>query len=118
MARTGAESMETLQQALERLERSGFTASFRAMPGGRIGARVGRGEMSYAPQSMIVEEVVRFEGCSDPEDQAVLFALRSPDEELRGSFVATYGPQIDAETAAVVQGLRANPEARRQHAPG
>ena len=48
----------------------------------------------------IVDEIVRFEGESDPDDEAVLFALRSRDDKARGTFVAadegTYAAQVDA----------------------
>jgi hypothetical protein len=59
---------------------------------------------------------VRFEGQSDPDDSAVLFALATPDDRFRGTFVAAYGPQMDAATAAAVEGLEVIPEQRRRHA--
>lgn len=101
--------METLQQAIRRLEGEGFTTSLLALSGGRIGTR----ERSYAPRDLVVEAVVRFEGLSDPEDEAVLFALRAPDG-LRGTFVAAYGPQMEPDTVAVVEGLEARPRASRR----
>jgi hypothetical protein len=97
--------METMQEAIERLEKRGFEIAFRALPGGELGARLeGADEVRYPAETMRVDEIVRFEGRSDPDDEAVLFALRSPDE-VRGTFAAAYGPHMEAETVAVVEKL-------------
>ena len=66
--------MEDLAQAVERLTVAGYCEDFRA-ESGRLRA-VGNGSL-HEPESLVIEEIVRFEGASDPEDQAVLFALRS-----------------------------------------
>lgn len=101
--------METLSAAIERLGGHGFRASFRAATGGALQAA----ERSYAPEDLIVEEIVRFEGQSDPEDQAVLFALSTKDGSVRGTFVATYGTGIGPESAAAIHRLEATPAAER-----
>jgi hypothetical protein len=112
--------METLHEALERLDRFGYTGAFRALPEARLGLRADeahgrRSDTSYPSDAFVVEEVVRFEGQSDPGDSAVLFALRAPDG-ARGTFVASYGPQLDAESVAALEGLDANPNDRSMHA--
>ena len=63
--------METLAQAVERLARAGYCEAFRA-ESGRLRA-VGKGSV-HDPESLVIEEIVRFEGASDPDDQAVVFA--------------------------------------------
>lgn len=94
--------METLREAIARLERRGFEQAFRALPDGRLGRS---GGPALDPESLVIDEVVRFEGESNPEDEAVLFALRSPDGDLRGTFVASYGPAMDASSVAVIERL-------------
>jgi len=94
--------METLREAIDRLERAGFWQAFRACPGGFL--EVGT-ERIHAPESLTVDEIVRFEGESDPEDEAVLFALRSRDGSVRGTFVATYGPSAEPVSGALVKRL-------------
>lgn len=94
--------METLREALARLEDAGYERSFRARPGGMLEIR---GEPALAPEEFVIEEVVRFEGESDPGDLAVLFALRSRDGRLRGTFVTGYGPQIDPDCAEAARRL-------------
>jgi len=100
MAKRG---METLREALERLENRNFKESLLPRPGGML-ARSG-GEGAVAPESLVIEEIVRFEGESDPGDEAVLFALRSQDEKIRGTFVASYGAYTEPDSAAVIRRL-------------
>jgi len=94
--------METMSEAVARLEAAGFTESFRAGPKGVLQVR---DEEPLEPESMIVEETVRFEGASDPDDSAVLFALRTHDGRHRGTFVANFGPETEPRTAAALHRL-------------
>ena len=87
---------------MARLERAGFHDSFRP-EGGRLWALAA--ERFFAPETLVVEAVVRFEGESDPDDQAILFALRSPTGDVRGTFAAGYGPLADPASAEVVRRL-------------
>lgn len=117
MTTTEPKPMETLQQAVHRLEGRGFTGAFRAVAGGQLEMRAsdGTSRPKLSAERMTVEEVVRFEGQSDPGDEAVIFALCTPDRE-RGLFVATYGPQMDAACVAVVERLDADPADRGRRA--
>lgn len=105
--------METLNEAVARLESCGYDAQLRALPDGYL--RAGDGE-PRAAEDFVVEEIVRFEGVSDPEDESALFALRSRDGKVAGTLVATYGPQTDPDTAEVLQRLDAGARGRRRHA--
>jgi len=95
--------METLSEAIRRLEDEGFRDSFRA-DGGPLLALAA--ERFFAPESLVVEQVVRFEGETDPGDEAILFALRSPAGDVRGTFSTSLGaPQADPEAAEIVRRL-------------
>lgn len=98
--------METMQEAVQRFERQGFRQNFRAAPKGRLTVD---GDVLYEPEELVVEEVARFEGSSDPSDEAVLFALRTADGKVRGTFAATYGPQADPSTIEAVRRLDLHP---------
>ena len=93
---------ESLSQALRRLEALGFRHGLRA-EGGRI-HDLATGE-SFDPEILAVDEVVRFEGESDPDEQAVLFALRSPRGRALGTFSTVFGPGMPPEDAEVVRRL-------------
>jgi len=98
--------METLREALARLERRGFEHAFRATADGRLALPE---QPSIAPEDLVVVETVRFEGQSDPEDQAVLFALRSRDGRVQGTFVTSFGPHTDPDSAAAIHRLAPDP---------
>jgi hypothetical protein len=100
---TKTKTMETLSEAVSRLDDEGFDRAFRA---NREGLLEAEGAPPQRPEAMIVEEMVRFEGQSNPDDEAVLFALSSPDGDLKGTFVSSFGPDIGPATAAVIQRLR------------
>jgi hypothetical protein len=100
--------MEPLAQAVERLTAAGYREHFRA-ESGRLRA-LGTGSL-YEPESLVIEQIVRFEGASDPDDQAVLFALRSEPQGVRGTYVAAYGLYMDALDGAMIRRLT---DGRRQ----
>ena len=95
--------METLSQAVDRLTAAGYRDDFRAESGGL--RAVGTGCL-HEPEALVIEEVVRFEGASDPEDEATLFALRCTTYDARGTYVVAYGPAIDPLDAEMVRRLR------------
>lgn len=94
--------METLRQALDRLVERGYRADFRATPEGFLPDGEGP---ALAPESLVVEETLRFEGESDPEDQSVLFALRSRDGRIRGTFLSNFGIDADPVAAELMRRL-------------
>lgn len=94
--------MEDLVQAIHRLAAAGYREDFRAEIGGLRSLGSGR---LHEPESLAIEEIVRFEGTSDPEGQAVLFALSSQPQGVRGTYVAAYGLYIDPLDAAIVHRL-------------
>ncbi len=98
--------METMSQALERFEREGYRSGFRARPHGDLTID---GHELFAPEDLVVDEIVRFEGTSDPGDEAVLFALRSRDGRVRGTFATTYGMQCDPRDVEVLRRLEVRP---------
>jgi hypothetical protein len=98
--------METIRDAMERLESAGYRDSFRAERGGLWALAAQR---FFAPESLVVVEVHRFEGESDPDDMAVLFALRSDAGDVRGTFTAEYGAKLADPDAAEVMRRLARP---------
>jgi hypothetical protein len=96
-------ALESLAQAIARLERRGFLHSLRARCGELRAA--GSGE-SFAPEDLEIDEIVRFEGDTDPAEEVALFALRGPDGAPYGTYASMYGPATPPEDAAVVRRLR------------
>lgn len=94
--------METLHEAIARLESRGYTNAFRPTPDGELETE--QGDVLH-PDDLTIDETVRFEGSSNPDDEAVLFALSSQDGEIRGTFATSYGTSVEPSAARAIQGL-------------
>lgn len=84
---------------VEALTRQGYRGDFRAEPEGLRETASGR---IFAPEDLVVEALERFEGTSDPDDEAAVFALRSRDGTVRGTWTVAFGPAmppLDGEMA-------------------
>jgi hypothetical protein len=97
-----SETTESLSESLKRLSAQGFTHGLRASRG--ILRDLVTGD-TFAPDVLEIEEVVRFEGESDPDEQAALFALRSPAGSPLGTYVVVFGAGMPQEDAEVVHRL-------------
>jgi hypothetical protein len=91
--------METVTEAMARLRERGFRHDFSAVAGGRL--RCGECGAVIDPADVRIEEIVRFEGVSDPGDESILFAL-SCGCGHDGLYSAPYGPDATPEDVAVV----------------
>lgn len=96
--------MESLADAINRLSAAGYTEDFRAEGDG---LRARPASCVHAPESLIVDEIVRFEGPTDPADEAIVFALRCSEHGTKGTYVVPYGAGIDPLDAEMVRRLSA-----------
>ena len=94
--------LETLSAAMARLAARGFQHSLRAR-GGAL--RVVETGDVVEPEEVEVDEIVRFEGITDPAEEVVLYALNGPDGEPLGTYTAMYGPATPPEDAEVLRRL-------------
>lgn len=91
-----------MAQATSRLRAHGYRLDFSAIPGGRL--RCGAcGEIVDA-EDAIVDETVRFEGISNPDDQAILSAITMSCGH-RGLFTAAYGVYTATDDVEVLRAL-------------
>lgn len=95
---------ETLAHAVDRLQHDGYDLDFVAE---RDGLRVRTTGALFAPEDLIVDEIVRFEGLTDPGDEAIICALRDSAGTVRGTFAAAYGPTVATDEAAMLRRLPA-----------
>ena len=61
------------------------------------------------PGTVIVDAAYRFEGESDPDDEAAVFGLTCVECNVKGIYVVAYGPSMGADDAAVVARLASAP---------
>ena len=88
----------TLACAVDGLTRRGFTEDFRAIDGRLRALGVGQ---SFAPADLVIREFHRFEGISDPDDMAIVYAIESKSG-VRGTFTDAFGVDADPATAVVL----------------
>ena len=93
--------METLSEAVTRLRSAGYIENWIAADGT---LRCFACNATFDPAAVAVDEVVRFEGPSDPGDESILFALTGPCGH-RGQYSAAHGSYGSAEDAAVTSAL-------------
>jgi hypothetical protein len=95
-------ALESLSSAIARLEARGFRHSLRARRGV---LRIVETDETLDPEKLRVDEIVRFEGETDPAEELVLFALRGPDGAPLGTYATMFGPATPPDDAAVVRRL-------------
>jgi hypothetical protein len=94
--------METVLEATARLRSSGFVVDFAATEDGRL--RCGECGEVLDPSTMVIDEVVRYEGASNPDDQAILFALHGRCERP-GLYLSAFGSGASPADDAVLRRL-------------
>lgn len=94
------EQMETESEAIERLRRQGYSADYELTDTGRID----RDDVSWDPADLTVETILRFEGMSNPSDEAMLLAVVAPDG-IQGTILLPFGPDMTAQQVDASQSL-------------
>lgn len=96
--------METIVEAIARLRAAGYDMEMSAGPGGLLHCGVCDEDLDASEAT--IDETVRFEGASDPDDEAIVMAISTPHGH-RGHLVAAYGPDMSADEVSLVQALTA-----------
>jgi hypothetical protein len=89
---------DTLTEAISRLRADGYADDLAATDDGRLACA--QSGVVEDPVTMRIDHTVRFEGVSDPGDQAILLAVAC-HRGTRGLYSAAYGPATPASDAAV-----------------
>jgi len=104
-------SASTIATALEEFVRDGYAARLRTE---RVGIRdVDSGQL-YAPESLQMDHVFRFEGDSDPADGSAVFALSDSCGRKLGTLTLSFGPQMEPSDGDCMGKIR---DGRRKAAP-
>lgn len=96
----GMDVPETVSEAVALLERDGYTAEFVLTDGV---ARCGVCHHEHSVGELIIERVYRFEGDSDPADEAIVIGVRCAECGSRGVVVSAFGPDADPELVHLVR---------------
>ena len=85
------EDMKTLSACITKLNSLGFSVQFKVE---EAGLRSLSTDNIHASEDIRVLNFYRFEGESDPADEAILYAIETKDGE-RGTLIDAYGPEND-----------------------
>ncbi len=83
--------MTSLSTSINKLVLQGFTEHFQASENALVSLRT---EKNYKPEEVEVVNFFRFEGASDPADNAILYAIKTSDG-TQGTLTDAYGPYAD-----------------------
>jgi hypothetical protein len=62
------------------------------------------------PDEFVIDKSYRFEGLSDPADEAIVYAISSPKYNVKGILVDGYGVSSEALTNEMIQALKKKEE--------
>lgn len=91
----------TVTEALEQLKAQGYTIDFN-LEENCIACHAGK----YGADEFEIADIYRYEGNTDPADEATVYAIQSKDG-LKGVLVTGYGAETDTMSAALLKKLQA-----------
>ncbi len=101
-------SYNTISEAIRDLKRRGFTIDFNLKFDGMNPHET---PFALSPEKFLISEVYRFEGDTDPDDEAVVYAIESSDGH-KGVLVNGYGAYSDPVYDEMVKKLPIHTEFR------
>ena len=96
------ESYGTLVDTVNGLKADGYTLDFNIQQDCLICHNT---NTSLSPEDFEIDKVYRFEGASDPDDSAIVYAISAPKLGAKGVLVNAYGIYADDISAALVARL-------------
>lgn len=95
--------LPTLSETLAQLKKEGYTEDFN-LNGDFLAGQ--RSAIQLAPDEFVVDQHFRFEGPTDPADEAVLYAISSAHFNLKGTLVNGYGTSSDEAADHLIRAIR------------
>jgi hypothetical protein len=96
------ETPDTVTEAVRFLVDQGYSDEIRLVTGGLECDSV---DGVYDASEAKVDYTFRFEGESDPGDEAIVLGITLPDWGVKGVLASGYGPSVSAEDADVLRAL-------------
>jgi len=104
------DSMTTVSEVLNKLKAQGYTVDFNLDNNCLV---CSENKLRVHPEEFVVDKHYRFEGMSDPGDEAVIYAISSPNHQIKGTLINGYGIYSDPDTDEMIKTL----EDRAKHSP-
>ncbi len=91
--------LKTLVSCCNMLEKQGYSTQFKASPSGLKSLTT---DKMYTPQDVKIVNFYRFEGESNPSDNAILYAIETTDGD-KGTLTDAYGPYSDTNVTNFIK---------------
>lgn len=95
-------TMTTLSEVTNFLNDAGYTIDFNLK---ETYLECMSNHLKIFPGEFIVDKHYRFEGISDPGDEAIVFAISSPKHNLKGVLINGYGISSDSISDEMIKAL-------------
>jgi len=93
-------NMQTLSECINKLVVDGYEVDFKIDEKGKLYSP--RKEKSYSPEKVHIRNFFRFEGASDPDENAILYAIETDNGE-KGTLTDAYGMYADPKVSKFIQ---------------
>lgn len=93
---------DTVTEAVNDLTKRGYNSSF-ALQHDCIYCQ--DKQLRLSPSHFHIDEVYRFEGNTDPDDEMIVYAISSADGSIKGTLVNAYGVYADAASDELIRKL-------------
>ncbi|WP_235048363.1 phosphoribosylpyrophosphate synthetase [Arcticibacter svalbardensis] len=87
------EPMTTVSEVINQLRKDGYTIDFNL-------------DSKINPDEFVVDKHYRFEGATDPDDEAVVYAISSLNHDLKGILVNGYGINSNPVADEMIKSLK------------
>lgn len=95
--------MTTFSEVLNSLQKEGYTIDFNVK---KNCSECDGNYLQLHLEEFVIDRYYRFEGISDPEDEAVIYAISSLKHNLKGVLVNGHGASSNSLTDNMVQALK------------
>lgn len=92
----------TVSETLNSLKQEGYILDFNLREDCIECSHAG---IKLSPEHFVIDKFFRFEGASNPDDSAVIYAISS-DEGLKGTVIDAYGVYADSLTTEMIRKLQ------------
>ncbi|AKQ46474.1 phosphoribosylpyrophosphate synthetase [Rufibacter radiotolerans] len=96
-------NMASVSEVLNHLKAEGYTEDFNLSDNCLV---CHGNSLQLFPEEFVVDKHYRFEGNTDPGDEAVVYAISSEKHHLKGILVNAYGIYSDSATDELVKALK------------
>jgi hypothetical protein len=93
---------DTVTEAVEFLATQGYVDDYRV---GDAEVAADGMRAAHAMEGAVIDFMFRFEGPSDPSDEAIVLGVSHPGWARKGIVVSAYGPDAERDAAAVLVAL-------------